>query len=264
MSVKSTSPRNPRGGGERNKARANSTRPAPRTGPGRAAGKKLSFGMPGKTGGDQAKSREEKSDSANLETVVFGSAQRAANTSHERTGSAFRAVGSGIASAFSKTSDALKRFGNIGQADDDYDAYADYDDLIDDADTDADAAEMDRQATDKNKKLKNSPAGLDEDLYSTDMTSKKAKAKKRQRSSGAMAQSRGRKRSTDTHVSDDDLDQHGDDAQAEQTEGDEVAVSESALPAAKPEVGVPSSRSDAIALTLIGVAIVLGLSLIHI
>lgn len=260
MSVKSTSPRNHRGGGERNKARANSSRPAPRTRSGRTAGKKLSSGMPEKTGGDPAKSREENSDSANLETVVFGSAQRAANTSHERTGSAFRAVGSGIATAFSKTSGALKKFGNIGQDDDDYEAYADYDDLTDGVDTDADATEMGRQAAGRNKKRKNSPAGLDEDLYSTDMTGKKAKTKKGQRSSGVMAQSRERKRATDNHVSADGLDQQSDDAHAEQIEGSEVGTSESALPAVKPEAGVPSSRSDAIALTLIGVAIVLGAS----
>lgn len=220
MSVKSTSPRNTRSGGERKNARSNSTRPAART-RSRSAGAAPAA----------------KTEVAQPETAMFGSSQRAANTSHERTGSAFKAVGSGISAAFSKTTHALKSFGNIGQADDPYDDYDDYDDFTDGADLGAaekaDAVESaktkNKSSSGKNRASAESPGGIDDDLY-TDRAPVRSSRRKRRGSqdSGEAAESVG-------------------------AEGNDESED------AQGPTG-PSARSDAIALLLIAVAIVLGAS----
>ncbi|WP_454974258.1 hypothetical protein, partial [Corynebacterium propinquum] len=90
MSVKSTSPRNTRGGSERKKARSNSTRPAPRSRTSRTETKPSGSAASTRAGGKSTRDSVTKVEPTHPETAVFGSSHRAANTSHERTGSAFR------------------------------------------------------------------------------------------------------------------------------------------------------------------------------
>lgn len=232
MSVKSTSPRNTRSGGERKKSRANSTRPASPTRTGRTPGASTAAKRP--TGKASTKASGSKTtnnsttamEAVQPETTMFGSANRAANTSHERTGSAFKAVGSGISAAFSKTTQALKSFGNIGQADDPDDEYDDFADFDDATDT-SEAAEVDEakaknrsKTSRKSRSTASTNGGLDDDLYSEDAPMRLSHKK---RSDAQTAEP---------------VDQGG--------------VAE--------KVAGPSARSDAIALLLIALAIVLGAS----
>ena len=219
MSVKSTSPRNTRGGSERKKARSNSTRPAPRSRTSRTEAKLSGSAASTRAGGKSTQASVAKVESAHPETAVFGSSHRAANTSHERTGSAFRAVGSGIGAVFSKTAEALTKFGNIGQSDEEYDEYAEYDDAEYDDDVVANGG---------------SRGKLDEDLYSADTPDSSVKQKKLAKKTGASVRSNPETSDTDEL-------------------GDEVSTAQKATSG-------PSSRSDAIALVLIGIAIVLGAS----
>lgn len=214
MSVKSTSPRNTRGGSERKKSRSDSTRPAARSRTSRTEAKASSSAASTRAGGKSTQESVTKVESAHPEAAVFGSSHRAANTSHERTGSAFRAVGSGIGSFFSKTAEALTKFGNIGQSDEEYDEYAEYDDKV--------VANGDSQGK------------LDEDLYSADAPDGSVKPKKKAKQMESSV--RPNLEAPDT----DEL-------------GDEVSTAQKATSG-------PSSRSDAIALVLIGIAIVLGAS----
>lgn len=213
MSVKSTSPRNTRGGSERKKARSDSTRPAARSRTSRTEAKASGGAASTRAGGKSAQDSVTKVESAHPEVAVFGSSHRAANTSHERTGSAFRAVGSGIGAVFSKTAEALKKFGNIGQSDEEYDEHAEYDEKVV-----ANGA---------------SRGKLDEDLYSADAPDGSVKPKKKAKKESSV----------------------GSNLEASDTDelGDEVSTAQKATSG-------PSSRSDAIALVLIGIAIVLGAS----
>ncbi|MDK4256955.1 FtsK/SpoIIIE family DNA translocase [Corynebacterium propinquum] len=214
MSVKSTSPRNTRGGSERKKARSNSTRPAPRSRTSRTETKPSGSAASTRAGGKPTRDSVTKVEPTHPETAVFGSSHRAANTSHERTGSAFRAVGSGIGAVFSKTAEALTKFGNIGQSDEDYDEYAEYDDDV--------------------VANRGSHGKLDEDLYSADTPDSSVKQKKPAKKTESSVRSNPETSDTDEL-------------------GDEVSTAQKATSG-------PSSRSDAIALVLIGIAIVLGAS----
>ncbi|WP_147578801.1 FtsK/SpoIIIE family DNA translocase [Corynebacterium propinquum] len=214
MSVKSTSPRNTRGGSERKKARSNSTRPAPRSRTSRTETKPSGSAASTRAGDKSTRDSVTKVEPTHPETAVFGSSHRAANTSHERTGSAFRAVGSGIGAVFSKTAEALTKFGNIGQSDEEYDEYAEYDDDV--------------------VAYRGSHGKLDEDLYSADTPDSSVKQKKLAKKTGASVRSNPETSDTDEL-------------------GDEVSTAQKATSG-------PSSRSDAIALVLIGIAIVLGAS----
>ncbi|WP_448859378.1 DNA translocase FtsK 4TM domain-containing protein [Corynebacterium propinquum] len=214
MSVKSTSPRNTRGGSERKKARSNSTRPAPRSRTSRTETKPSGSAASTRAGGKSTRDSVTKVEPTHPEMAVFGSSHRAANTSHERTGSAFRAVGSGIGAVFSKTAEALTKFGNIGQSDEEYDEYAEYDD-----DVVANGG---------------SRGKLDEDLYSADTPDSSVKQKKPAKKTESSVRSNPKTSDTD------ELD-------------DEVSTAQKAT-------NGPSSRSDAVALVLIGIAIVLGAS----
>lgn len=214
MSVKSTSPRNTRGGSERKKARSNSTRPASRSRTSRTETKPSGSAASTRAGGKSTRDSVTKVESTHPETAVFGSSHRAANTSHERTGSAFRAVGSGIGAVFSKTAEALTKFGNIGQSDEEYDEYAEYDDDV---------------VTNRGSHGK-----LDEDLYSADTPDSSVKQKKPAKKTESSVRSNPETSDTDEL-------------------GDEVSTAQKAASG-------PSSRSDAIALVLIGIAIVLGAS----
>ena len=214
MSVKSTSPRNTRGGSERKKARSNSTRPAPRSRTSRTETKPSGSAASTRAGGKSTRDSVTKVEPTHPETAVFGSSHRAANTSHERTGSAFRAVGSGIGAVFSKTAEALTKFGNIGQSDEEYDEYAEYDDDV--------------------VANRGSHGKLDEDLYSADTPDSSVKQKKPAKKTESSVRSNPETSDTDEL-------------------GDEVSTAQRATSG-------PSSRSDAIALVLIGIAIVLGAS----
>lgn len=214
MSVKSTSPRNTRGGSERKKFRSDSTRPAARSRTSRTEAKASGSAASTRAAGKSTQGSVTKVESTHPETAVFGSSHRAANTSHERTGSAFRAVGSGIGSIFSKTAEALTKFGNIGQSDEEYDEYAEYDKKV--------VANEDGHGK------------LDEDLYSAGAPDSSVKPKKNPKKIES---------SVCPNLESPETDEFG----------DEVSTAQKAASG-------PSSRSDAIALVLIGIAIVLGAS----